>query len=172
MASCFSAVRSALLYVTPSNMLGGWFLATAHGAGQPAYEATKPPRLPTLTNVLPSNGAGAGLLGSGAARPCAFVEFVSAHTAYSKPLPASARAWLTRIWLAAMTGSVCDSTLKASMSVVRRTRVIIAIGIATPRSLIRCCSAFDRPISFLRSEKSRRELQSPAMQGGCQEFPP
>jgi hypothetical protein len=84
--------------------------------------------------------------GSGSARPPGSPEFVSDHIARSMPLSASERAWETRSWLAAITGSVCASAPNAIISVVRSSSVIIAIGSATPRwSWSRCITFIRKP---------------------------
>src|SRR5438132_7880236 len=82
----------------------------------------KPPADPMATKALPSYGAA----------PVFTVGLPSAQIACSTPDSASVRAWVARLCLLAMVGSLVDSTAKATRSDESSMSAISAVTSATP----------------------------------------
>src|SRR3990167_4504513 len=89
--------------------------------------------MPTGTRTPPSYGAGTGT-GSESGSPPLAVGLDRAQTASSTPDSASPRAWATRSWFEAISGSDAERTENATTSAARMSVAMSAAGSATPRS--------------------------------------
>jgi len=91
------------------------------------------PCTPRGTSTLPSYGAGT-CAGRGSASPPLAEGLDRAQIPTSTPASASPRAWATRSWFAAMSGSEAARTENATTSAARMSVAISAAGRAMPRS--------------------------------------